>query len=323
MSDSLTQIKTFTTVVADTGDFEQISNYKPQDATTNPSLLYSAALMEQYKGIVQTSVEYGKKNGKNEKEILEHTVDYLAVTFGKKILEIIPGRVSTEIDARLSFDVEATIKKAREIISLYEKEGISKDRILIKIASTWEGIQAAKVLEQEGIHVNMTLLFSLVQAQACAEANVTLISPFVGRITDYFKEKEKRDPKFFYTPSEDPGVVSVTEIFNYYKKHGYKTVVMGASFRTKEQTIALAGCDLLTISPNLLKELQEAKVEVHKVLDSQKSGEVSKLDKFVPDEKSFRWRLNQDEMATVKLSEGIRKFAQDIEKLEDIIRKFL
>eukprot|EP01091_Cochliopodium_minus_P013067 TRINITY_DN410_c0_g1_i1.p1 TRINITY_DN410_c0_g1~~TRINITY_DN410_c0_g1_i1.p1 ORF type:complete len:207 (+),score=68.83 TRINITY_DN410_c0_g1_i1:168-788(+) len=206
MSDSLTQIKTFTTVVADTGDFEQISNYKPQDATTNPSLLYSAALMEQYKGIVQTSVEYGKKNGKNEKEILEHTVDYLAVTFGKKILEIIPGRVSTEIDARLSFDVEATIKKAREIISLYEKEGISKDRILIKIASTWEGIQAAKVLEQEGIHVNMTLLFSLVQAQACAEANVTLISPFVGRITDYFKEKEKRDPKFFYTPSEDPGM---------------------------------------------------------------------------------------------------------------------
>jgi transaldolase len=321
MANALEQLKAHTIVVADTGELEQIGIYKPQDATTNPSLIYAASQLEAYQHVVKEAVEHGKKHGKDQHEKLTHTLDYLSVEFGKQILKLIAGRVSTEIDARLSFDTEATLKKAREIIALYEQAGISKERILIKIASTWEGIQAAKVLEKEGVHVNMTLLFSLVQAQACAEANVTLISPFAGRITDYFKEKEK---KASYPPNEDPGVKSVKEIYNYYKKHGYKTVVMGASFRTKEQTIELAGCDLLTISPALLNDLKNATdVKVPRKLDPSTAPTESKLDKFVPDEKAFRWLLNEDEMATVKLAEGIRRFAADIVKLEEKLKPLL
>jgi len=324
MANAFEQLKQFTVVVADTGEIEQIQKYKPQDATTNPSLILAASQLEQYKDIVHEAVEYGKKHGKDVNEKLSKTIDFLSVAFGKKILGIIAGRVSTEIDARLSFDTQATIIKAREIIGLYEKEGISKDRILIKIASTWEGIQAAKVLEGEGVHVNMTLLFSLVQAQACAEAKVTLISPFAGRITDFYKEKEKKPSNFSYPAHEDPGVKSVKVIYNYYKKHGYKTVVMGASFRNKEQTIELAGCDLLTIAPSLLSELTNATdIKVEKKLDEKKSAEECKLDKFVPDEKSFRWHLNEDEMGTFKLAEGIRKFAADIIKLEEKLKPLL
>jgi len=238
------------------------------------------------------------------------------VNFGLEILKIVPGRVSTEIDARFSFDTEANIRKAREIIQLYKDAGIDKERILIKIASTWEGIQAAKVLEKEGIHCNLTLLFSLVQAAACAESGVTLISPFAGRITDFFKAKEGKN----FAPSEDPGILSVRSIYNYYKHFGYKTVVMGASFRTKEQVLELSGCDLLTVSPALLEEIQNSKIEVVKKLDAGKATAVPKVD---TSEKSFRWLLNEDEMAETKLSDGIRKFAADLKKLEIEIKKKL
>jgi len=241
-------------------------------------------------------------------------LDKLAVNFGVEILKIVPGRVSTEVDARLSFDTEANIKKAKELIALYKDAGIEKERILIKIASTWEGIQAAKELEKEGIHCNLTLLFSLGQAIACAEAGVTLISPFVGRITDYYK---KRDNKTSYPPLEDPGVISVKNIYNYYKHHGYKTVVMGASFRVKEQITELAGCDLLTVSPNLLEELANSNVEIVQKLDAHKTLPVEKIH---VDEKTFRWLLNEDEMATEKLGEGIRRFAADLRKLEAEIK---
>lgn len=241
-------------------------------------------------------------------------MDKLAVNFGAEILKIVPGRVSTEVDARLSFDTEANIKKARELIALYKEVGVEKERILIKIASTWEGIQAAKQLEKEGIHCNLTLLFSLVQAVACAEAGVTLISPFAGRITDFFK---KRDNKSSYPAPEDPGVISVKNIYNYYKQHGHKTVVMGASFRSKEQVIELAGCDFLTVSPNILEELAQSDVDVVQKLDANKPTPVDKID---VNEKSFRWLLNEDEMATEKLGEGIRKFAADLKKLENEIR---
>jgi len=242
-------------------------------------------------------------------------MDRLAVNFGLEILKIIPGRVSTEIDARLSFDTNLTIKKAREIIALYKEAGISRDRILVKIASTWEGIEAAKQLEKEGIHCNMTLLFSLVQAVACAEAGATLISPFAGRITDYYKSIDKVDS---YPAEKDPGVLSVRKIFNYYKTFGYKTVVMGASFRNKEQVVALAGCDLLTISPQILKDLENANVNVEKKLDAT---HLTPVDKIHIDEKNFRWMMNDDEMAGFKLAEGIRKFAADIIKLEETIKK--
>jgi transaldolase len=243
-------------------------------------------------------------------------LDKLAVNFGIEILKIIPGRVSTEIDARLSFDTEATTKKAREIIALYKAAGIDKDRVLIKVASTWEGIQAAKQLETEGIHCNLTLLFSLVQAAACAENGITLISPFVGRITDYFKQKEGKT----YPAPEDPGVISVKTIYNYFKSHNYKTVIMGASFRTKEQVIELAGCDLLTVSPQLLEELSSANIDVVKNLDASKTVSVPKI---ATDEKNFRWLLNEDEMAGFKLAEGIRKFAADLVKLVIDIKKRL
>jgi len=317
MSNALEQLKQFTVIVADTGDFSLLEKLKPQDTTTNPSLILAASQNESYKHLIDDAIKYGKSKGGSLEEKVEHTMDKLVVNFGLEILKIVPGRVSTELDARLSFDTEATIKKGRQIIQLYKEAGISSDRILLKIASTWEGIQAAAQLESEGLHCNLTLLFSLVQAQACAEAKVTLISPFVGRITDFYKAKEKKEN---YAPTEDPGVLSVQRIFNYYKKHGYKTVVMGASFRNVSQITELAGCDLLTISPNLLEELQkDTSLKIEKKLDS--SHPKSDIEKFVPDAKSFAWALNEDEMAHFKLGEGIRKFAADIVKLEGVIKK--
>jgi len=314
-TNSLDQLKQFTTVVSDTGDFNAIQKYKPQDATTNPSLLYTASQLGQYKHLVEDAIAYGKSKGKDVKEQTLIAMDKLAVNFGIEILKIVPGRVSTEIDARLSFDTESTIKKALEIIELYKAAGIDKERILVKIATTWEGIQAAKVLEGQGIHCNMTLLFGMGQAAACAEAGVTLISPFAGRITDFYKQKEGKSS---YPPAEDPGVISVRNIFNYYKHYGYKTVVMGASFRTKEQVIELAGCDFLTVAPSLLEELANTNVEVVRKLDPAKTTPVPRIP---TDEKSFRWILNEDEMAEVKLSEGIRRFAADLTKLEKDIEK--
>jgi len=314
MASSLDQLKQYTTVVADTGDFESMKKYKPQDSTTNPSLLYTAVQLPQYKHLVDEAIQYGKSKGKSVDEQTQIAIDKMAVIFGTEILKIVPGRVSTELDARLSFDTQACIRKARDIIALYKEAGIDKERVLIKIASTWEGILAAKELEKEGIHCNLTLLFSLCQAIACAEAGITLISPFVGRITDFYK---KRDNKSSYPAPEDPGVTSVQQIFNYYKQHGYKTIVMGASFRNKEQIIELAGCDFLTIAPALLEELSQAKVDVVRKLDP---ASVSKMDKINVDEKTFRWMLNEDEMATEKLAEGIRKFAADLKKLETEVK---
>jgi len=315
-ANSLEQLKKFTTVVADTGDFEAMKRSKPQDATTNPSLVYTASQLPQYKHLVDEAINYGKSKGETLEKQIEIAIDKVMVNFGVEILKIVPGRVSTEIDARYAFDTEANIRKAREIIQLYHDAGISKDRILIKVASTWEGIQAAKVLEKEGIHCNLTLLFSLIQAAACAEVGVTLISPFAGRITDFYKAKEGKT----YAAPEDPGVVSVKNIFNYYKHHGYKTVVMGASFRTKEQVLELAGCDLLTVSPQLLDELQNYNIEITRKLDPSKATPVPKLD---TSEKNFRWLMNEDEMAESKLSYGIRRFAADLRKLEVEIKKRL
>jgi len=314
MANSLEKLKQFTIVVADTGDFQSIKKYQPQDATTNPSLILNATQDPRYQHLVDDALVYGKSKGKDLNEKAEYTLDKIAVNFGIEILKIVPGRVSTEIDARLSFDTEATIKKAKEIIQLYKDSGIDKEKILIKIASTWEGIQAAKQLEQEGIHCNLTLLFSLIQAVACAESKITLISPFAGRITDFYKQKTGQN----YTPEQDPGVLSVRSIYNYFKQSGYKTVVMGASFRTKEQVLALAGCDLLTVSPNLLEELANSNVDVPRKLDPAK---LTPIEKITPDEKTFRWLLNEDEMATTKLAEGIRRFAADLTKLEDEIKK--
>jgi len=318
MSDALAKLKEFTIVVADTGDFHQLEKYKPQDSTTNPSLVYTAAGLPQYKSLVDDAVKYAKEHGKTKEQQVDLALDKLFVNFGVEILKIVPGRVSTEVDARLSYDTEATIKKAHQIISLYKDAGVSKDRVLIKIASTWEGIEAARHLEKEGIHCNMTLLFSLAQAAACAEVGVTLISPFVGRITDFFKAKEGKD----FPADQDPGVVSVKKIFNYYKQHGYKTVVMGASFRTKEQITELAGCDLLTISPKLLEDLAKAPADlVTKKLDSHKHEHVR--EKWAITQKEFAWALTADEMAYFKTGEGIRKFAEDLEKLIAEINKLL
>lgn len=305
---SLAQLREHSVVVADTGDFELMAKFKPTDATTNPSLILQAAQKENYAKIIDEAVELGNAN-------LEDTMDILCVLFGCEILKIIPGRVSTEVDARLSFNVEASVKKALKLIKLYEERGIGKDRILIKLASTWEGIQAAKILEQQhGIHCNMTLLFSMAQAVACAEVGATLISPFVGRIYDYFKVQHYQDP------FQDPGVMSVTKIYNYYKHHNYKTVVMGASFRNISEIKCLAGCDLLTISPSLLKELDdETGVDVPKVLDADKA-KIETIPKITYNEPNFRFAMNNDEMAHFKLAEGIRKFAIDQEKLEALIR---
>jgi len=321
MSNSLEQLKQHTVVVADTGDFESLEKFKPQDATTNPSLVYAAAQMEKYKPLVDEAVNYAKKNGKTDAEKIELAQDKLFVNFGVEILKIVPGRVSTEVDSRLSFDKEASIAKALKFIKLYEDAGISKDRILIKLGATWEGIKAAEVLEKEhGIHCNLTLLFSMAQAIACAEAGVKLISPFVGRIMDWHKAKNgwKEQP----AAAEDPGVLSVTAIYNYYKKHGYETEVMGASFRNKGEVTELAGCDCLTIGPKFLEELQASSEDVPKKL-SVEVAKTLEIEKIEMDEKTFRWMHNEDAMAMEKLSEGIRKFTVDQLKLEGQIKTFL
>ena len=313
MSSLLEQLKQYTTVVADTGDFERMQAFLPQDATTNPSLILKAAQLPSYQSLI-TEVKV-KNSGKK----VDQVIDALLVAFGIEILKIVPGRVSTEVDARLSFDADATVHKAREIIAAYEAAGIPKQRVLIKIASTWEGIQAAKVLQAEGIACNMTLLFSLVQAVACAHAKAQLISPFVGRITDWHKKAlgaQWQDD--VHGGANDPGVVSVKNIYNYYKNFGIKTEVMGASFRNIGQITNLAGCDLLTISPELLAELQGSESNLNPALSPEKA-KASGATEIAADEKSFRYQLNQDAMATEKLSEGIRLFCADIEKLEKLL----
>ncbi len=310
----LEQLKRFTKVVADTGDFESIRDFKPQDATTNPSLIFAATQKEEYSHLLEEVLADRKKSGLSGAAQIEDVIDHLLVKFGYAILQIVPGRVSTETDARLSFDVEGSIKKARHLIELYEEKGIGRERVLIKIASTWEGIQAAEQLQKEGIKCNMTLLFSLVQAVRCAEARVQLISPFVGRIYDWFKAANKRD----YAGAEDPGVQSVQEIYSYYKKFDYPTEVMGASFRNVGQILELAGCDLLTISPELMAKLAESHDPVERKL-SEENARQSKMDKLHLDEKAFRYQLNDDAMATEKTAEGIRKFAADVVKLEKFV----
>jgi transaldolase len=307
---TLEQLKLFTTVVADTGDLEAIKRFKPLDATTNPSLILKAAQQAQYEYLIEEAREVRQNGG------IETAVDFLIVSFGREILKIIEGRVSTEVDARLSFDAEKTVEKARALVNLYEVNKISRDRVLIKIAATWEGICAAKILEKEGIHCNLTLLFSLVQAIACAEAEVTLVSPFVGRILDWHKGKTGLD----YASQDDPGVKSVAEIFNYYKHFGYKTEIMGASFRNIGEIIALAGCDLLTISPALLEQLETSREKISRRLRAEESKNIAPK-KFFCDEKSFRYELNQNAMATEKLAEGIRNFAADTEKIEQILAR--
>jgi transaldolase len=310
----LDQLKKMTTVVADTGDFESLRQYHPTDSTTNPSLIYAASQLAPYQHLVSDAIQYGKSHATQDP--VPHILDKIFVNFGLEILKIVPGRVSTEVDARLSFDVEGSIAKARQLIALYEAAGIDRKRILIKLASTWEGILAAQKLEREGIHCNMTLLFSLVQAIGCAEAHATLISPFVGRILDWYK---KAEGVAGYPPAQDPGVKSVTTIYSYYKKFSYKTQIMGASFRNKEEILELSGCDLLTISPHLLEELKESTAPLVRKLDPAKAQQ-SPLQKLHVDEKTFRWLLNEDAMATEKLSEGIRNFTKDILKLESLIR---
>lgn len=315
----LEQLKQMTVVVADTGDFESIKAFKPRDATTNPSLILAATDDERYQHLIDQAIEYAKQKGGAKAEQLTLCMDKLSVNFGTEILKIVPKRVSTEVDARLSFDTEATVAKARKLIKLYEDEGIPKEKILIKVASTWEGIKAAEILEKEGIHCNLTLLFSMAQAIACAEARVQLISPFVGRIYDWYKKSRDVDD---IPATEDPGVKSVTEIFKYYKKYGYKTEVMGASFRKAEEITELAGCDLLTISPKLLKELEETEGQLEQKLKADDLGDFDEP-KLSLDEKTFRWMLNEDAMATEKLAEGIRKFAADIITLEEKISQKL
>merc|ERR1712137_233882 len=310
-SNSLESLKESTVIVADTGDFSQLEKYKPQDSTTNPSLILAASGMKEYAHLVDDALSYAQSKGQSTAQQVELALDKVAVNFGLEILKIVPGRVSTEIDARLSYDTDATVAKAREIVALYEDAGIGKDRILLKIASTWEGLQAGKLLEEEGIHVNMTLMFSMAQAMVAAEAKATLISPFVGRITDFWKAKKGVDG---FDAAEDPGVLSVQEIYNYYKTHGYETVVMGASFRNKEQVLELAGCDLLTVSPGLLSEIQESDQEVPQKLDAANAK--TDTAKTVLSESEYRWRMCNDECAHFKLAEGIRKFAADLEKLQ-------
>ena len=310
----LEQLKKYTKVVADTGDFESIRDFKPHDATTNPSLIFAATQKEQYAHLLDAVLRNRKDSGLTGAAQIEDIIDNLLVEFGCEILKIVPGRVSTETDARLSFDVEDSINKGRQLIKLYETRGIDRQRILIKIASTWEGINAAEQLEKEGINCNLTLLFSLPQAVRCAEAGVELISPFVGRIYDWFKAANKRE----YVGAEDPGVQSVQEIYTYYKKFDHKTEVMGASFRNVGQIIELAGCDLLTISPDLLDKLAKSYDPIERKLSPEKSKSAD-VKQLALDEKTFRYLLNEDAMATEKTSEGIRKFAADIVKLEKFV----
>jgi transaldolase len=314
----LEQLKVQTKIVADTGDIDSIKLFKPLDATTNPSLIYTAAQDTKYSALIDDAIAFAGHKSANKHARLSKALDKLIVNFGSEILKIIPGRVSTEADARLSFDTEGTIAKARELISLYNEIGIDKERVLIKIASTWEGIKAAEQLTKEGIHCNMTLLFSLPQAIASAEANVQLISPFVGRILDWHKKNQNLQD----TPGEEPGVLLVRSIYNYYRKLGYKTEVMGASFRNIGEIIELSGCDLLTISPALLKELEHTEGVLERKLHPEKA-KLSAIEKIELDEKKFRWMMNEDAMATEKLAEGIRKFTEDLLKLEAIILKRL
>ncbi|MGA1539886.1 MAG: transaldolase [Chthoniobacterales bacterium] len=314
----LDQLKQFTTVVADTGDFESIRQFSPQDATTNPSLIYKAVTHPEYAPLLDQAVGERKGSDLPREELIRDIIDDLLTIFGEKILQIVPGRVSTEVDARLSFDAPATVEKARKLIGLYAKRNVPKERVLIKIASTWEGIRAAEELHKDGINCNLTLLFSLPQAIACAEAKVRLISPFVGRIYDWYKAKTGQE----YTGADDPGVKSVRTIYNYFKKFGYETQVMGASFRNTSQILHLAGCDLLTISPELLGELQSSDGPVTRRL-SVEEAKASDVTQVPMDEKTFRWMLNEDAMGTEKLAEGIRKFTVDIVKLEGLIAQRL
>ena len=302
----LEQLKQYTTVVADTGDFQSIKAYSPKDATTNPSLILKAVQKPEYRPLLEKAIADAPDAS------IEGIVDSLLIAFGVEILKYVPGRVSTEIDAALSFDLDATVAKGRELIALYEKAGVSRERVLIKIASTWEGIRAAEILEKDGIHCNLTLLFSLCQAVACAEANVKLISPFVGRIYDWYKKSTGTD----YQGAEDPGVQSVKSIYQYYRKFGYDTEVMGASFRNTSQILELAGCDLLTISPDLLQKLADADAPVERKLTKDESANIEKI---TVDEKTFRFMLNEDAMATEKLAEGIRAFVADSLKLKQMI----
>ena len=311
----LESLKRHTTVVADTGDIEAIHQYKPQDATTNPSLIFQAAQKPEYAWLLDDAIQHALKAPGDRAARREAGMDKLMVNFGCEILKIVPGRVSTEVDAALSFDTEGTINKAHRLIELYQQAGIARERVLIKTASTWEGIRAAERLEREGIHCNLTLLFSFAQAVACAEAGVTLISPFVGRIYDWHKKERGAD----IPPDEDPGVASVTRIYDYFKKFGYPTQVMGASFRKVDQIVRLAGCDLLTISPDLLKEMEKTQGEVKRCL-SVESARASREEKIHLDEKAFRWLHNEDARANDKLSEGIRKFNADTRKLEQFAR---
>lgn len=313
----LAQLKQMTTVVADTGDVASIIDYQPQDATTNPSLLYKAAQLPAYRELVTDALAFGQRQGGDRHAQSRRTLDKLAVNVGAEILKSVPGRVSTEIDARLSFDTEATLRRAHELVALYQQAGIDpSNRVLFKIAATWEGIRAAELLEREGIHCNLTLLFGFAQAVACADAGVTLISPFVGRILDWYKKAENRAS---YPADEDPGVRSVTRIFNYYKRHGYQTVVMGASFRNLDEIIELAGCDYLTISPDLLGELAAADGDLPRKLDAEKARTMD-IAKVEYNEAAFRWELNEDAMATEKLAEGIRNFTADTRKLEQFVQ---
>ena len=314
----LEQLKKFTKIVADTADFESVKQFKPQDATTNPSLVYAATQKEQYAHLLEEVLADRKKFGLSGAAQIEDICDHLLVQFGCDILEIVPGRVSTETDARLSYNLEGSIKKARRLVQLYEERKISRDRVLIKVASTWEGLLAAEHLQKEGIFCNLTLMFSLPQAVRAAEANVQLISPFVGRIYDWYKKEMKRD----YTGSEDPGVQSVTEIYTYYKKFGIPTEVMGASFRNTGQILELAGCDCLTISPELMEELSKSTEPVEQKLTPEKAKS-AKIDKLELDEKRFRWLLNENAMAYEKTGEGIRKFAADVVKLENFVESKL
>ena len=313
MTTQLDSLRSMTVVVADTGDIDAIKKYQPQDATTNPSLMLSASALPQYTPLIDEAIAYAKAQSADKAQQLIDAEDKLAVNIGLEILKIVPGRISTEVDARLSYDTQATVEKARKLIALYNAAGISNDRILIKIASTWQGIRAAEILEKEGINCNLTLLFSEAQARACAEAGVYLISPFVGRILDWYKANTDKKE---YAPAEDPGVISVTKIYNYYKEYGYKTVVMGASFRNVGEIIELAGCDRLTIAPALLKELQENSTALVRKLDYK--GEVKAKPQPLT-EAEFYWQHNSDAMAVEKLAEGIRKFAVDQEKLEAML----
>lgn len=311
----LDQLKAMTLVVADTGDLNAIKSFLPEDATTNPSLVLKAAQLEDYQHLIGEAKSWAQAQGGSEQQIMDNTCDYLAVAIGKEVLSAIPGRISTEVDSRLSFDTAATVARAKRIIDLYAQQGVSKDRVLIKIASTWEGIQAGKQLESEGINCNLTLLFSFAQAVACAQAGVYLISPFVGRILDWYKKANNVDS---YPAAEDPGVLSVSRIYSYYKHYGYNTIVMGASFRNTGEIEQLAGCDRLTISPDLMEQLAADTGNLPKMLDAENVVcEEAKLDL---NEAAFRWLHNEDAMATEKLSEGIRNFTRDQEKLEALLK---